>query len=538
MKEKSIYSALLVAIIAFNSCSKFDENLNSGLCTENRLVTETAENEQAYREGELILGKHLKNPYTVENMAQAARHLLSEGLSQLDPAKIRASHYYVKFMPADSSQFVALENDRKLTLYPYPLDYEIIQRGNHYRDPATPRGGFAYQYAAVKVDYPFNPKIPYEIISPLYIPEEDPFLKNTVNEDYLDHLLDRAYVQTENYDDTIKVDKGKSEKKHPYNPAGKIQIFDTRLNQLIGLEGVDMRARRWFTTYHARTDFNGDYEMDDNFKRPCNYSLWFSQEDFTVKPHLIDLTAWIDGPKKEGDWDYNILSGYDRFVGHIFRGAYRYHYGFIDGLKRPFRPSGHRTIYIGKNDSKSWAGINYMILPVIKIARYDGNMEYDSDEIFSATCHETAHTSHAIQSIWGLMSYAISSEQIRESWAIGIEWWLTKLEYKNTRGISNYGDWDYDIYLEYPNWLGYQYWNKSQYSADYTSLFINIVDNYNDSTGFISSPEDEVTGYTFSELETKVMYSSFSKSSVASELKKIKPAGITDEQIDKLISYY
>lgn len=547
MKNFYLYSSLLAITFALYGCSKFDETISPVLGAGYRVNTNNSAemSNWNYREGELILGKKLQNPYTVENMVTAARYLSSQGLTQLDPAKIKASHYYVKFMPADSAQFEALENDRNLTLYPYPLDYEILQSGNHYRDPATPREGFAYQYAAVKVDYNFNPKIPYQIISSLYIPEEDIVLKSTENEDYLDRLLDRAYIQTGNFEDTIKVEKGKSEKKHPYNPAGKIQIFDTRLNKLIGLEGVDMRARRWFTTYHARTDFNGDYEMDDDFKRPCNYSLWFSQEDFTVKPHLIDLTAWIDGPKKIGDWDYDILSGYDRFVGHIFRGAYRYSYGYIDGLKRPYDFTSPRIWYIGVNDDMDASGNNYIAVPVIRISRYkNANTEYDSDEIFSATCHETAHTSHARHMFLGALDFAFVSGKIRESWAVGVEWRLTQLEYKITRGIPNYGDWDYSTDLQYPNQYAYQFWSTSvSPNADkYTNLFIDLVDDYNEyNQNFpgwgLGTVNDMVANYQLKEVEKRLKNIN-NLNDLNLELKFIIPDGVTNQEIDLLLSHY
>jgi hypothetical protein len=538
MKNKYTLGLVLACCMGLLACSKNEPQAPNTELRPSRLRTSSTEPVPTpYREGDLILGKKLNNPYTLANMKSAISRLEGQGLSLLKAVDVRASHYYVKFKPADSAQYEQLQTDKRMTVYPYPLDYEIAVRGNRYHDPSFPKGTITYHYAAVKSDYVFDPKIPYEVISALYIPEEDTSLKSKTSQAYVDQLLNQAYKQTGNFQDTIVAIKANSPQAS-YHPSGKIQVWDTRLQQYIGLEGVDMRARRWFTTHHARTDFWGNYQMEDTFKNPCNYSLWFNQEDFVVREHLIGLTAWIDGPKQKANWNVDISTGYDRFISHIFRGAYRYHYGFIDGLNRPQQFFGGRTIYLAKDEAKSWAGINYMILPVIKIARYDGGIEYDSDEIFSTTCHETAHTSHAIQSIWGLMSYAISTEQIRESWAIGVEWWLTKLEYKNTRGILNYGDWDYVTMILYPHQYAYQYWNKFSYPIDYTSLFINIVDNYDDSTGYLNGPDDKVSGYTFSELESKVMFSAFSKNSVAFELKKIKPAGVTDEQIDNLISYY
>jgi hypothetical protein len=424
-----------------------------------------------------------------------------------------------------------------MTVYPYPLDYEIAVRGNRYHDPSLPKGTITYHYASVKSDYVFDPKIPYEVISALYIPEEDTSLKSKTSEAYVDQLLNQAYKQTGNFQDTIVAIKANSPQAS-YHPGGKIQVWDTRLQQYIGLEGVDMRARRWFTTHHARTDFWGNYQMEDTFKNPCNYSLWFSQENFVVREHLIALTAWIDGPKQKANWNVDISTGYDRFISHIFRGAYRYHYGFIDGLQRPFRPSGNRTIYLAKDDNLGEQGVNYMLVPWLYISRYGYKGEYDSDEIFSTTIHESAHTSHYTK-MPNWLQYTLISGQLQESWAISVEWWLTKLEYKNTRGIFNYGDWDYDFGVVYPNNQGYQKWTLGTDSKN-TNIYINIIDDFNDQVlfQFVGTPDDNVHGYTLSQIESTMLKNIYGLYSLGQQLKANKPAGVTDADIDKLISYY
>lgn len=527
--------ACVAIATAVLSCSKFDENLNQSSGIKNTLSTNSLITENsAYRDGELILGKQLQNPYTLANMSRAVADLNKEGLSTLKPENIRATHYYVKFMPADSVQMERLDADKNLTLYPHPLDYEIIQRGNEYQDPSAPRGAYAYQYASVRVGQAL-PKVHHIILSNLYIPEEDPILKGEEHEAYLDRLLDRAYILTENYQDTIKADKGKSQKPE-YHPGGKIQIFDTRLNALIGLQGVDMRARRWFTTHHATTDFWGNYRMAGDFRRPCNYSLWFSQEHFKIRPHLIDLTAWINGPKQTSDWNYNINSGYDRFVGHIFRGAYRYHYGFIDGLKRPYRIPHQKTVYIGVNDVTDNSGVNYIVFPILRIGRFDESGEFDSDEIFSTTIHETAHTSHTMEMTLSAIGLWMVTKQLRESWPTAVEWWLTKLEYKNTRGIANYGDWNYNVNISPPNKQGYQFWTKVDY-PNYTNIYINIIDDYNEKAGF-GTTDDNVKGYSLFWIESLMLKNIYDLDDLKLQLKDVKPAGVTDASIDQLISYY
>jgi hypothetical protein len=295
-----------------------------------------------------------------------------------------------------------------------------------------------------------------------------------------------------------------------------------------------MRARRWFTTHHARTDFWGNYQMEDTFKNPCNYSLWFSQEDFVVREHLVGLTAWIDGPKQKANWNLDIANGYDSFISHVFRGAYRYHYGFIDGLKRPYLPVA-RLKYIAKDDDGD-PGNTLVPLPIIRICRYNGNVEYDSDEIFSTTCHETAHSSHQHRMDFLAISYATVSTWLQESWAVGVEWWLTKLEYKNTRGIANYGDHDYFGNDQYPNYRGYQYWSLAT-SNKYTNIYINLIDDYNEKADF-QTTDDDVKGYTLATIEDNMLHQIFTLNSLEKQMKEHKPNGVTDELIDKLLTYY
>jgi hypothetical protein len=534
MKNKYILGLVLACCMAVLACSKNEPQAPNTELTPNTLRTSSTEPAPTpYREGDLILGKKLNNPYTLANMKSAISRLEGQGLSLLKAVDLRASHFYVKFKPADSAQYEQLQTDKRMTVYPYPLDYEIAVRGNRYHDPSLPKGTITYHYAAVKSDYVFDPKIPYEVLSVLYIPEEDTSLKSKTSQAYVDQLLNQAYKQTGNFQDTIVAIKAYSPQAS-YHPGGKIQVWDTRLQQYIGLEGVDMRARRWFTTHHARTDFWGNYQMEDTFKNPCNYSLWFSQEDFVVREHLVGLTAWIDGPKQKANWNLDIANGYDRFISHVFRGAYRYHYGFIDGLKRPYLPVA-RLKYIAKDDDGD-PGNTLVPLPIIRICRYNGNVEYDSDEIFSTTCHETAHSSHQHRMDFLAISYATVSTWLQESWAVGVEWWLTKLEYKNTRGIANYGDHDYFGNDQYPNYRGYQYWSLAT-SNKYTNIYINLIDDYNEKADF-QTTDDDVKGYTLATIEDNMLHQIFTLNSLEKQMKEHKPNGVTDELIDKLLTYY
>ena len=285
--------------------------------------------------------------------------------------------------------------------------------------------------------------------------------------------------------------------------------------------------------------------MSRSYKRPCNYSIWFATRTLAVRENLLGLTFWINGPKIKGEWNYDLNNSYQRFVGHIFRGAYRYHNKNIGGLASPIIPF-MRQLYIAKNSTKSWSGINYILFPVIRIARYDDsapvgvNTEYDSDEIFSTTCHETAHSSHALRLIVSPIQFWQVSAQLRESWAVAIEWFLSHIEYAE-RGISNYGEWDYHppVPLDFPNDQAYQFWRLGL-SSDYTSLFINLIDRENDNTiwFFSGTPNDQVSGYSLPFIEQNILKYSYNLSTLGNKLKNNKPVGVTDAQIDLLLNFY
>jgi hypothetical protein len=514
---------------------------------KNHFTASTSWRNIPYNETEsYILGDPKQNPYTVRTMQSAYMTLTSNGIFPISSISIRPTHYYVKFKPRNFNQYEVLSSDSTLDLSDLPIEANIIQNGDYYHDPSLPDSIPTYQYTAIPVEYNFNDTIPYDIIDTLYIPESDStyFSVSSGNQFFLEELLDQAYILTENFEDTLKVDE--QDIQNRFYPGGRIRLFDTRLQQLIGMEGVRVQARRWFTYYNARTDYFGYYQMKHRFRRPCNYSIWFATSDFAIRRNLINTTYWINGPKIIGDWNYDISNGYQRFAGHVFRGAYRYHSKEIGGLKRPWliRYTG-RQIYIASN-SYSYPGINWQFFPVIKIGRYKNeatDAEWGSDEIFSTTCHETAHSSHMRRMTFGLISYILVEGKIQESWAVAIEWFITHMEYSE-RGIADYGKWNYNPVNPpaYPNHYAYQYWN-SGISTKYTPLFIDIVNNHNQlgqtffpvGTGIVN---DQVFGYSLPFIESEMLRHVFGLESLSNELKNHKPTGVTNSQIDLLLSFF
>lgn len=487
----------------------------------------------------IILGTPKINPYTVSNMQSAYSTLSNSGIIPSHPINIRTTYYYVKFKPQNSNQYEALTSDSTIDFSDIPIEANITQDGDYYHDPSLPDSIPTYQYAAVPPNYHFIDSIPYEIISNVYIPETDSsFIDGSSSTDaYIDKLLDQSYIQTNNFEDTVKNDPQRS----CFYPGGTIRVFDTRLNTYIGMEGVRVRARRWFTTYYAFPDYNGNYRMASCFRRPCNYSLVYARSPFAIRWHLLGTTAWINGPKLSGDWNFDMANGIYRFAGHIFRGAFRYNYKDIGPL---IGPGSRRQIYIAVNGSNpNHIGVDWDWAPIIKIWRYFSgtDVELGSDDVFSTTSHETTHAVHQAFAA----NYKGTQDILVESWARGCEWFLANKEYAE-RGITNYGQFNYapSPSPKDPNLYAYQFWFPKYFGGAniYTNLFIDLNDNYNELNQHFpgkqdGSVDDQVSGYDFGTLES-LLFPVTDLNSLKNSLKQHKPSGVTDAQIDLLFSFY
>lgn len=348
-------------------------------------------------------------------------------------------------------------------------------------------------------------------------------------------------ILTKNYDDTLKPKVRNAR----YNPVGIITIHDTRLGGQIPLVGVKVRARRWFT--YSTTYTNGDgWFQNEFFDRDVNYALFFETPSFDVRSGTFGQ-AWINGPNSSSPWLLNIGNDLNGFYAHVFRGAYRYHYGNIDGLRRPFFSP---LKYAALDKSNQWShaqGVNIgnwdisETNPNILIYRnkFSTGLGFASDEIFSTTVHETCHSTHMTLMNAGLVQYSQVSSSIRESWPVAVEWHITSMEYRE-RGISDYGRETYEnILASYPLHRGYQLWNKGV-RENYSSIFIDLVDDFNQNLGFADNtlPNDNVTGYSLTSIESTFLKHVYGISSLKIELKKNKPNGVTDDQIDVLLNSF
>lgn len=437
-----------------------------------------------------------------------------------DDFEITATHLYVKFIPKNEEELDILMVDSTLVLYDYPLDYEIAVNGDYYRDPTIPEDQPTPQYCAVKVTNPFaqgtgkvkgNAKVmetvEKTILEELFIPDEDfdadengtpnktanPAMRKIngkmVSVALIDALVEEALRITNNLEKPSTQNKTAKTMSGSWRPAGRIRVWDDFLQDFVGVEGVQVRARRWFTTHRGWVGADGFYSCDGTFAREANYSIDWDRYDFAIQDHWLN-GATFNGPKKEGNWDLNLNDDKQEqeYYATIFRAAHHYYYKDIKGLRRPPQNSFWQTkmkIKAFLENTKDGTLGNHkeerrFLGAQLKIYTYQRSAE----STYSTVIHELAHASH-----WDMSrsNFDNSDPVVKESWASGVEWELTRMVYPfyyRPYSRFRYTGVVQDMIDGKKTTTSYYYWTNN-------NPWIELSKQYS----------DQVEGYTIKELE-------------------------------------
>lgn len=483
MNNKSIYLLMLLYLCMSIGCSKYDEELVSNTSKQaSSLLCMTRSGLAANGDELVVLGEKLTNPFTVENM-QVAYNSLKRKVRTIGELDISApTHKYIKFMPQDSVQLELIEADTTLDLYSYPLDYEILSEGTDYIDPNLPEGQPHYRYAAIPVSYTIPAEINYQILAELYIPKVGTPTKggSTLTEEDVELLTEQAEILA-GYEPEPETRASK------YQPAGYIQVWDDALNKYIGLEGVKIRARRWFTTHCGYTNTNGYYTCNGKFKRPANYSIIWERKYWDIRSGALGQ-AYYNGPKKKGDWNFNIRNKKSLRYATIHRAAFFYWYRpnyMVEFLSRPIHARKVKICYYHKKgngiNGDYWGSLGAGILPDIRIYGENNTGWRETQYIFGTTIHELTHAAH-LQAV-GHIKFLLQKKILKESWARYVQMLLTDREYARYQHDLHEAETirigPYLIKFNKADEWNLQDWNVNDKDKNYTSLFIDLADGSN-----------------------------------------------------------
>jgi len=492
--KKIFYFGLFYAIFILNSCSEEFQTTTTSFTNayEGKLLNRKIETDSII----------LDNPYEISNMKASLDRLktLNPNMAyELKNFIIETSHLYIKFNPKTAEEEALLKSDSTLYLFDYRLDCEYNEEFLKNRESSS-NDSIPIYYTSIKKDRQL-PNINFEIISELYIPEQDTFFNDILDidkylityqinnkTDLFNHLLFEAFVKTGNQDEMLEPESTAENRwifGRKWKPKGTIRIWDncgadalrtsmsiSEYGNFIPLEGAKILMRQWFTVDSGITNSNGYFETG-TVRGHARYIIQWERYQYSIRTGNFGQ-AELRGPNlKKEDWNKDINNGEELFHGHIHRAAHHYYYKNIKNLRRPpqngfWKPQMKIGAFFESDpningDYRCWA--RFMgILPSIRIY----NPNNTSCNIYGTTIHELAHASH---SNMGGRDYRNTERKVKESWARGVQWDITNMIYNNS----------YYVYYNLPN---------------YTLVVKDMIDSDNYTTGY-----DQVNGYTIKEIE-------------------------------------
>jgi hypothetical protein len=506
------------------------------------------------------LARDTNDPYIAANMKRALVALVARNAGQGSSLKKAAAiaeaedfdfqpnFLYVRFLPKGAAERrVLFARDPSLVLFDTPMSYRVdVSPGETgYLDTTLPDSVTPY-FAAVPADYSFGTEIAYEIIKPLFLIQPivsgldsmdqdsvDPSLKKIaagVNAKELVEFLDAngltlqdletaALELTGNLDEGFHkvAENGLSKRAFwdRWRPKGTLKYRDTQLGD-VPVVGVRVTAGYSYYWRSSRTDANGYFSSPERWTYSVKYKAHWDAEDFLLEDHEswygADLVT--EGPTSYQPWNRTFVDE-NAVYAVIFTAAHDYYYNPIGGLNRP-RQNGlfnfALDLQISSQTNGRIAGTHTVVpwlanwIVIWTKGLYPDNVTTytrPSRTLYGYTIHELAHSAHYagfqtkyfwVQKDFEWNNYV--SNVVQESFAAGIEWWLTNRKYS-----------DYTV----------------TYNAKYTGVIQDLID---DDPSYARTKRfgDGVRGFTIQQIERAVM-KSFTMSELKANLKEMYPSG-------------
>lgn len=522
----AVLAILAFVLVTVQSCKKEENWLDEGLTTETYSDDDNGYGgNRSSSEGMIVLGNVLNDPYKFENMLMA-RNQLAHERSGITTPMISATHMYMRYKPVNEEELDLLKADTNLLLWDYPLHYDIAVAGTYYHDPSIVDSLPTWQYFVVPNDYQFPVlSSKCELIYTLYFPEENS------SDSFYDDLEERAYLITGNLQDgeVIRAEK--------WIPSAVIKAYDDVARQYIPLQGVKVIAKNFTKSKYGITDANGYCRVNGTFKTKVTYSIKWERSYWDIRDGLWGQ-AYTNGPNISNQWICNIPSGGKSLMfATIHRAANKAYYGYFGNLRRPTLNVGKTKLcYIHGSSSNGYLGMAYSVwnvfgvIPNIKIWGYNSTTYRKTNEIFGTTIHELTHLSH-LRFMGNLQFYGVNNF-VAESWARCVQCILTNQHYNQELALNS-------SCLTHNELNSVQSWTPNYENPfPYTPIYIDLIDNYNQFTLNSAYINDNISGYTLSEIQNLILPDSFGMTSTRSAIKANKRHGATDSQIDNLFIKY
>ena len=391
-----------------------------------------------------VLGKRLRNPYSISSMREACTNIYpsTKGNTEVIDSLVPINYAYVRFLPEDSLDVYALF-DSELELYNYPLDYEIIGDVSDYHDPSIPSSRITWQYTVLPcgvdstVVWPDSLERIGEVLDYCHIPDSSSGVPG---------IEEEAYNITGNGDLYIP------------SSTGSITINHDNLTTS-GVKGTKVRARTFLKIRTGYPDENGNYTIQgfNDFKYAPRFELRFENikgfkigHGFAlVTPTSIDMgksqnmtidrqlrTYWEMGIVNNAayDWyekciDENICTPPDNLKIWVFSSkstmgaTMMLHHGVLS-----FTNVGHLASFLCIVHSLEAAIVSSAIQLLITWLGPDitisAGRNVTEPQLYGTVCHELSHASHYMKNGTNNIDRAA--------------WWADVFNYELGRTLSSF----------------------------------------------------------------------------------------------------
>lgn len=512
--KKSIILKLSMAIcLLITACQKDDQT------TEQSFASPKTVN------GCVVLGERIPDPYSLTYMVPAFANMKQTGIdfpfNQIEP-----TGYYVKVLVDNDSVKDILTSDSSIVWFDYPLDYEVSEHGYYYKEAGCV-GDQKYLYAIVPVGYTLMANCESITLDSVFIPSDYPI--QGAYEKALDILEDEAYRLA---GDTANCGAKSS---HKVYHRATITVRDDKLGQMVPLQGVRVKFKQHSKTCWGITNSNGVAISDKQFKSQygINYSIEWYRANWQIKVKSASgklKDAIYTGPFLYSDWELRITHDMSLTLMHasVHKALLLTYYSSLWTIEKPMKRQWSKINVVCVDDESTEEGqVGYS-----NLSRYSSNEDVTiwirkcgylenlrTDEIMAATLHEMAHWSQYKR----LEFEPLPSNCITESWADCVMWYIMTYYYHIP--YTGYGG-------------GKQNWVPSMEPKAYSPLFIDLIDNYNQSLNGGDYPNDVISGYSLKFIQDSIIQDNLLYSSVKSNMYQHKKPGVTDAQLDQLLYKY
>jgi hypothetical protein len=503
MKNRYLVSLASVLALCIFSCSREEIKPLSGA---NNFSQKSDRNRvEGMERRPIVLGKRLINPYTFQNIKDAATELGTQINLAAFNVNIRVNYKYVKLLPKNWEEYDQLKIDTSLMLFDYPLEYELSQ-GDYYHEVGVPDTLPTPQYSVVPVDYGPPAGIAMQVIDDLYLSEKDKGVSPEwlASDDYA-KLETQSSVRTGNADTTGTDGQRVAFLRIPkrYHPEGNVYVmFDNGSNPTFRpVERQQIRARRIALIYTTYTNQDGYFQFGD-FRYPVSYSSYYESADHDVRSGNFGQ-AYYNGPHQREPWYHRVYAGAHNNYTMVNQAAVDVYTIRNWGIEKP-RKTRIGVFSTGASLGHYNGGIQTfgggLIVPSIKI--YANSRP--SIDVYQTSVHEFGHASHHKM---GSDDYNDTETKVKETWAEGFRQAYTTARYGQAgdRPTANNGNRAYNDQFQYRKYdnESNRFENGEYKDRTYTSVVVDLQDNTNQwYFGGIGFQYDNVSNISLSNIQS------------------------------------